>query len=185
MNNDEFGKAHVPTTLLEGRKKDGAYYPLYSAPQTWRLLSFLSVDAFFSQAYVRSVINRTKGQRMSVITVTDAIFQKEVVEASHHKLVAVEFSTKGKEKKASAKMDVIFDDLAEKYAEKAILVRVYIELDLDLEDSLNPVASKEYKINCGPTIVFFKAGKRAREDIVGLQTNERMVRVLDELLLTS
>ncbi|KPX36354.1 Uncharacterized protein ALO70_04666 [Pseudomonas amygdali pv. eriobotryae] len=131
-----------------------------------------------------------RGMNMSVITATDSTFQKEVVDASCHRLVAVEFSTKGKVSKrgdqnASARMDAIFDALEEKYAEKVSLIRVEIELDSDLKDSLNPVTSNEYEINHGPTMVFFKDGKRVREDLVGQQTRERMVQVLDELLLTS
>ncbi|WP_232924897.1 hypothetical protein [Pseudomonas syringae] len=73
----------------------------------------------------------------------------------------------------------------EKYAVKVSLVRGEIELDSDLKDSLNPVTSTEYQINHGPTMVFFKGGARAREDLVGLQTKERMTQILDELLPAS
>ncbi|MFA1027075.1 MULTISPECIES: thioredoxin family protein [Pseudomonas syringae group] len=127
---------------------------------------------------------------MSVMTVTDSTFQRDVIEASNQRLVVVEFSTKGKvskrgEENASARMDAIFDALEEKYAGKVSLVRVEIELDSDLKDSLNPVTSTEYQINHGPTMVFFKAGARAREDLVGQQTKERMTQTLDELLPAS
>ncbi|WP_241766467.1 hypothetical protein [Pseudomonas avellanae] len=61
---------------------------------------------------------------MSVTTVTDSSFQKDVIEASNQGLVVVEFSTKGKvnkrgEENASARMDAIFDALEEKYAERS------------------------------------------------------------------
>ncbi|KPY63122.1 Uncharacterized protein ALO46_02520 [Pseudomonas syringae pv. solidagae] len=123
---------------------------------------------------------------MSVMTVTDSTFQKDVIEASNQKLVVVEFSTKVKvnkrgEDNASARMDTIFNALEEKYAGKVSLVRVEIELD----SHLNPVTSTQYQINHGPTMVFFKAGARAREDLVGQQTKERMTQILDELLPAS
>ncbi|MDF5776333.1 thioredoxin family protein [Pseudomonas fragariae (ex Marin et al. 2024)] len=123
---------------------------------------------------------------MSVMTVTDSTFQKDVIEASNQKLVVVEFSTKVKvnkrgEDNASARMDTIFNALEEKYAGKVSLVRVEIELD----SHLNPVTSTQYQINHGPTMVFFKAGARAREDLVGQQTKERMTQILDELLSAS
>ncbi|MDC3736733.1 thioredoxin [Pseudomonas syringae pv. syringae] len=128
---------------------------------------------------------------MSVMTVTDSTFQKDVIEASNQKLVVVEFSTKGKvnkrgEENASARMDTVFNALEEKYALLNVsLVRVEIELDSDLKHSLNPVTSTEYQINHGPTMVFIKGGARAREDLVGLQTKERMTQILDELLPAS
>ncbi|WP_054084441.1 MULTISPECIES: thiol reductase thioredoxin [Pseudomonas syringae group] len=127
---------------------------------------------------------------MSVMTVTDSTFEKAVIEASKQRLVVVEFSTKGKvnkrgEENASARMDAIFDALEEEYAEKASLVRVEIELDSDLHDSLNPETSSEYQINHGPTMVFFEGGARARKDLVGQQTKERMTQILDELLPAS
>ncbi|EKG35618.1 hypothetical protein Pav037_4199 [Pseudomonas syringae pv. avellanae str. ISPaVe037] len=126
---------------------------------------------------------------MSVMTVTDSSFPKEVVEASHHRLVVVEFSTKGKVNKqgaenASARMDTIFDGLEADYADKVTLVRAEIELDADLKDSLNPLMTTEYAINHGPTLVFLKQGKRVREDLVGQQTKEQMVKELDELLIS-
>ncbi|MGN2467880.1 thioredoxin family protein [Pseudomonas syringae] len=109
---------------------------------------------------------------MSVMTVTDSTFQKDVIEASNQRLVVVEFSTNGKvskrgEENASARMDTIFNALEEKYAGKVSLVRVEIELDSHLKDSSNPVTSTQYQINHGPTMVFFKAGARAREYLVG------------------
>ncbi|MFA0926264.1 thioredoxin [Pseudomonas syringae pv. tagetis] len=127
---------------------------------------------------------------LSVMTVTDSTFQKDVIEASNQRLVVVEFSTKGKvskrgEENASTRMDAIFDALEEKYAGKVSLVRVEIELDSDLKDSSNPVTSTEYQINHGPTMVFFNGGARAREDPVGQQTKERMTQILDELLPAS
>ncbi|NAO54013.1 thioredoxin [Pseudomonas syringae] len=140
--------------------------------------------------FIRQV-NRTEALSMSVMTVTDSTFQKDVIEASNQKLVVVEFSTKGKvnkrgEENASARMDTVFNALEEKYALLNVsLVRVEIELDSDLKDSLNPVTSTEYQINHGPTMVFFKGGARAREDLVGLQTKERMTQILDELLPAS
>ncbi|OBS37440.1 hypothetical protein A9K79_22225 [Pseudomonas syringae pv. syringae] len=98
---------------------------------------------------------------MSVMTVTDATFQQEVLEASKTKPVLVEFSTRGKENKqklpnASAKMDAVIDELAVAYAEKIKFVRVEIELGPDLKDTLNPVTSNTYAINHGPTTVLIK-----------------------------
>ncbi|MCA5972713.1 thioredoxin [Pseudomonas syringae] len=135
--------------------------------------------------FIRQV-NRMEALSMSVMTVTDSTFQKDVIEASNQKLVVVEFSTKVKvnkrgEDNASARMDTIFNALEEKYAGKVSLVRVEIELD----SHLNPVTSTQYQINHGPTMVFFKAGARAREDLVGQQTKERMTQILDELLPAS
>ncbi|POP93432.1 thioredoxin [Pseudomonas syringae pv. syringae] len=135
--------------------------------------------------FIRQV-NRMEALSMSVLTVTDSTFQKDVIEASNQKLVVVEFSTKVKvnkrgEDNASARMDTIFNALEEKYAGKVSLVRVEIELD----SHLNPVTSTQYQINHGPTMVFFKAGARAREDLVGQQTKERMTQILDELLPAS
>ncbi|AAY39468.1 hypothetical protein Psyr_4438 [Pseudomonas syringae pv. syringae B728a] len=139
--------------------------------------------------FIRQV-NRMEALSMSVLTVTDSTFQKNVIEASNQRLVVVEFSTKVKvnnrgEDNASARMDTIFNALEEKYAGKVSLVRVEIKLDSDLEDSSNPVTSTQYQINHGPTMVFFKAGARAREDLVGQQTKERMTQILDELLPAS
>ncbi|QHF10201.1 thioredoxin [Pseudomonas syringae UB303] len=135
--------------------------------------------------FIRQV-NRMEALSMSVLTVTDSTFQKDVIEASNQRLVVVEFSTKVKvnkrgEDNASARMDTIFNALEEKYAGKVSLVRVEIELD----SHLNPVTSTQYQINHGPTMVFFKAGARAREDLVGQQTKERMTQILDELLPAS
>ncbi|SDW94670.1 hypothetical protein SAMN05444064_10972 [Pseudomonas syringae] len=98
---------------------------------------------------------------MSVMTVTDATFQKEVLEASKTKPVLVEFSTKVKENRqklpnASAKMDAVIDELDAAYAEKIKFVRVEIELGPDLKDTLNPVTSNMYAINHGPTTVMIK-----------------------------
>ncbi|OUM04622.1 thioredoxin [Pseudomonas syringae] len=127
---------------------------------------------------------------MSVTTVTDTTFQKEVIEASDHKLVVVEFSTKEKVNKrglenASAKMDAVFNKLADDYINRVVFARVEIELDPDLKDSLNPLTSAAHAINHGPTMVFFKKGQKVRDDLVGLQTDVRTTQILDELLSTS
>lgn len=125
---------------------------------------------------------------MSVETVTDSTFQKSVIDASQEKLVVVEFSTVDKTTKrdpsvlnASGKMDAVIDELDTKYAGKAVFCRVEIKLDSDLKDTLNPYASGTYGINHGPTMILVLNGKNMRE-LVGLQTGERMVQVIDEVL---
>ncbi|MDU8644554.1 thioredoxin [Pseudomonas syringae group sp. 26L6] len=109
---------------------------------------------------------------MSVITVTDATFQKEVLEASKIKPVLVEFSTRAKENKqklpnASAKMDAVIDELDAVYAEQVKFVRVEIELDPDFKDTLNPVTSNMYAINHGPTTVLIKTVEEIAEIVGG------------------
>ncbi|KPY54634.1 hypothetical protein ALP38_101366 [Pseudomonas amygdali pv. sesami] len=113
-----------------------------------------------------------EGLSMSVITVTDATFQKEVLEASKIKPVLVEFSTRAKENKqklpnASAKMDAVIDELDAVYAEQVKFVRVEIELDPDLKDTLNPVTSNMYAINHGPTTVLIKTVEEIAEIVGG------------------
>ncbi|KPX41332.1 hypothetical protein ALP86_101635 [Pseudomonas amygdali pv. mori] len=113
-----------------------------------------------------------EGLSMSVITVTDATFQKEVLEASKIKPVLVEFSTRAKENKqklpnASAKMDAVIDELDAVYAEQVKFVRVEIELDPDLKDTLNPVTSNMYAINHGPTTVLIKTVEEIVEIVGG------------------
>lgn len=129
---------------------------------------------------------------MSVITVTDSTFDAEVLQSKLPTLV--EFTTRLKSKKdgtqnASAKMDVILDELASQYEGKVKFVRVEIELDQDLKDSLNPVSSTKYAINHGPTLVLINAGERAKDqdgstvnDRVGLQTKDSLIALIDKLL---
>ena len=126
---------------------------------------------------------------MSVEMVSDSTFQKSVIDASQEKLVVVEFSTVDKTTKrdpsvlnASGKMDAVIDELDTKYAGRVVFCRVGIKLNSDLKDTQNPTTSNAYTINHGPTMVFFSKGQRGREDLVGLQTQDRMVQVIEELL---
>ncbi|WP_032610659.1 thioredoxin [Pseudomonas syringae] len=126
---------------------------------------------------------------MSVETVTDSSFDEAVIKASNKKLVVVEFSTKEKlnrqgEPNASAKMDAIIDELGTHYAAKVVFCRIEIELDSGLKDTLNPEASGTYGINHGPTMIMVLNGKQAGE-LVGEQTREGMVQVIDNLLVAS
>ncbi|MEE4305600.1 thioredoxin-like superfamily, group II member protein [Pseudomonas alliivorans] len=126
---------------------------------------------------------------MSVETVTDSSFDEAVIKVSKKKLVVVEFSTKEKlnrrgEPNASAKMDSVIDELYAYYAGKVVFCRVEIELDSDLKDTLNPDTSGTYGINHGPTMILVLNGKQAGE-LVGQQTRERMVQVIDDVLLAS
>ncbi|MCD5984278.1 MULTISPECIES: thioredoxin family protein [Pseudomonas] len=126
---------------------------------------------------------------MSVETVTDSSFDEAVIKASKKKLVVVEFSTKEKlnkrnEPNASAKMDPVIDELSTHYGAKVVFCRIEIALDSDLKDTLNPTASGTYGINHGPTMILVLKGKRAGE-LVGQQTRERMVQVIDDVLAAS
>lgn len=126
---------------------------------------------------------------MSVETVTDSSFDEAVIKASKNKLVVVEFSTKEKlnrpgEPNASAEMDAIIDELCTHYAAKVVFCRIEIELDSDLKDTLNPDASGTYGINHGPTVIMVLNGKQAGE-LVGEQTRERLVQLIDNVLVSS
>ncbi|MFS2159961.1 thioredoxin family protein [Pseudomonas sp. Pseusp122] len=121
---------------------------------------------------------------MSVITVTDSTFEAEVLQSAIP--TVVEFTTRIKTNKsgadnASAKMDKTIDSLAASYAGTVKFVRVEIELDQDLKDTLNPSTSAKYEINHGPTLVLIKGGARAKDssgtqvdDLVGNYTDEQV-----------
>jgi thioredoxin-like negative regulator of GroEL len=121
---------------------------------------------------------------MSVITVTDSTFEAEVLQSAIP--TVVEFTTRIKTNRsgadnASAKMDKTIDDLATNYAGRIKFVRVEIELDQALKDTLNPLTSATYEINHGPTLVLIKDGARAKDssgaqvdDLVGNNTSEQV-----------
>lgn len=129
---------------------------------------------------------------MSVMTVTDSTFNAEVLQSTLP--VVVEFTTRQKSKKdgtanASAKMDAVLDDLASQYDGKVKFVRVEIELDQDLNDTLNPVTSAKYEINNGPTLVLIKRGERAKDkdgseikDLVGYYLGGSVSKWIDQAL---
>jgi thioredoxin-like negative regulator of GroEL len=103
-------------------------------------------------------------------------------------LYVIEFSAKDKVTRtgtpsASARMDVIFDEIAQGYAdlEKVRFMRVEIMLSAELADTLNPETSKRFAINHGPTTVFLKEGQEVREQLVGGQTEQRLKQLIDEL----
>lgn len=159
--------------------------PLFNVPYR-QPLSFLSVDTGYSRPYLGGISTERRSD-MSVIRVTDSTFQNEVIEGSKDRLVMVEFIAKKKvnkngEPNTSAKMDTLFQKLESAYAEKVKFASVEIELDESLNDSLNPLASVSYDIYHAPTMLFIRHGKRARENLVGLQTRERLLCILAELL---
>lgn len=123
---------------------------------------------------------------MNVVSATDSTFESET--QMPEVLYVIEFSAKDKVTRtgtpsASARMDVIFDEIAQGYAdlEKVRFMRVEIMLSAELADTLNPETSKRFAINHGPTTVFLKEGQEVREQLVGGQTEQRLKQLIDEL----
>jgi hypothetical protein len=124
---------------------------------------------------------------MEVVTVNDANFKDQVVDKA--RLAVVEFSAKKKETasggaNASAKMDAVFDEVARGFSDtdKIGFFRVEIQLNDELIDAENPLTSKTYAINHGPTTVFIKDGKEIIRQLVGHYLAAEFKNKVDEAL---
>jgi hypothetical protein len=124
---------------------------------------------------------------MDVIVADDADFKTKV--SGKGRLAVVEFSTREKKTSrgtdnASKRMDAVFDEVAKGYGDiaKVGFFRVEIELDAELSDTLNPLTSKTYAINHGPTVVFIKDEMEVSPQLVGHYLADSFKDKVDEAL---